>query len=333
MPRIKINQAAERKEAATWQQTIIDRIKAGKAVPIISQVVDYNLILGGHAELVEAYADYVQYPLAEKHNLPHVAQFKGITDENITDAWALKTDYINFIKNRLFDLAESGGASEEALAEVEEVFDDVTFSEFSERLGYPRFEDGQTDPFLILAEFPLPIYLTTSCHNFIEVALKRAGKEPRTEICRWHKGLESIPSVFETDYQPTKEAPLVYHLHGFDEYPESLVLTENDYLEFLVATSQEMGRSTDPIPKRVRQAMADSSLILLGYRLQNLDFKVIFWSLIRPRPLQHTSVSIQLTPDGDERKFLQEFLRREARFEVFWGEIQDYIQELRQALE
>jgi hypothetical protein len=333
MPRIKISQATERKEAATWQQTIIDRIKAGKVVPIISHVVDHNLVLGGHAPLVEAYANYVRYPLADKYNLPQIAQFKGVTDESVSDAWALKTDYLNFIKNRLFDLAEADGISKEALAEVEEAFDDVIFSEFSERLGYPRFDDGQANPLLILAEFPLPIYLTTSCHNFMEVALKRAGKQPRTEICRWHKGLESIPSVFETDYQPSKEAPLVYHLHGFDAYPDSLVLTENDYLEFLVATSQEMGRGTDPIPKRVRQAMADSSLILLGYSLQSWDFKVLFWGLIKPRPLQHTSVSIQLVPSEEEKSYLQEYLRREAKFEVYWGEIQQFVQELRQALE
>jgi hypothetical protein len=333
MPRIRISQVGERKESATWQQTIVDRIKAGKVVPIISHVVDHNLILGGNTALVEAYAEYVQYPLADKHNLPQMAQFKGVTDESITDAWALKTDYINFIKNRLFDLAEAEGAAEEVLAEVEEAFDDVSFSEFSGRLGYPRFNQGPADPLLILAELPLPIYLTTSYHDFIEVALKRAGKEPRTEICRWHKGLESIPSVFETDYQPSKEAPLVYHLHGLDAYPESLVLTENDYLEFLVATSQEMGRGTDPIPKRVRQAMADSSLILLGYSLPSLEFKVVFWGLIRPRPLQHTSVSIQLLPSDHERKFLQEYLRREAKFEVYWGDIQEYVHELRQALE
>jgi hypothetical protein len=302
-------------------------------VPIISHVVDHNLVLGGHTSLVEAYADYVQYPMADKQNLPQVTQFKSVTDDTITDAWALKTDYINFIKNRLFDLAEAAGSSEETLAEVEEAFDDVTFSEFSERLGYPRFDNAQADPLLILAEFPLPIYLTTSGHDFVEVALKRAGKEPRTEICRWHKGLESIPSIFATDYQPSKEAPLVYHLHGFDAYPESLVLTENDYLEFLVAISQELGRGTDPIPKRVRQAMADSSLILLGYSLQSWEFRVLFWGLIKPRPLQHTSVSIQLMPSDVERKFLQEYLRREAKFEVYWGDIQEYMQELRQALE
>jgi hypothetical protein len=331
MPRIKIDQV-ENREAVTWQQTIVDRLRVGKVAPIVSHVTDDDWVLGGHASLIEAYAKYVQYPLSHQLSIPQIAQYKGVTDPSLTDQWAVKSDYINFIKNRLFDLAEADQVSAETLAEVEEEFDDITFSEFAERLGYPHFEPGQVDPLLVLAEFSLPIYLTTSYHNFIEVALKRAGKEPRSEICRWHKGLEGIPSVFAGDYQPTKEAPLVYHLHGLDTYPESLVLTENDYLEFLVAIAQDLGRGTDPIPKRVRQAMADSSLVLLGYGLQSWEFKSLFWGLIKPRPLQNTSVSIQLIPGEEERRYLQEYLRREARFEVYWGEIQQYVRELREAL-
>jgi hypothetical protein len=329
MPRIRTGQ---KKVTRTWQQTIAERIKAGKVVPLISNVASNNLVLGGHEELVAAYATYVNYPLGDNHDLLQMAQFMSVTDESITDPRAVKEDYINFIKNRLYDIAEADGVSEDLLAELEEEFDDVIFSEFSERLGYPRFDTEPVNPLLILAEFPLPIYLTTSYHNFIEMALKRAGKEPRTEICRWHKGLESIPSAFDEDYQPSKETPLVYHLHGFDAHPASLVLTEDDHLEFLVAISQNVGRGTDPIPRRVRQAMADSSLVLLGYGLRNWDFRVLFWGLIKPRPLQQTSVSIQLVPSEIERNYLQKYLS-EFEFKVYWGDIYQYTQELRRGLE
>ena len=74
--------------------------------------------------------------------------------------------------------------------------------------------------------------------------------------------------MFEEAFgQPSKEQPLVYHLHGFDQYPESLVLTEDDYLEFLVAISSDKGRNTDPVPKPVREALVESSLLLLGHSL------------------------------------------------------------------
>src|SRR5689334_22870162 len=102
MPRIKTDTATSQSAPATWQQTMIDRIRAGKLAPIISNTVSNDLVLGGHDALVEAYAVYSRYPLEQKQDLAQMAQFKSITDERITDALALKDDYVNFIKNRLF---------------------------------------------------------------------------------------------------------------------------------------------------------------------------------------------------------------------------------------
>jgi hypothetical protein len=316
----------------SWQDTVTDRIRAGKVVPIISNRLSNDLVLGGHEKLAEGYAQYISYPLALR-DLPQMSQYRLITNDAITDPWALKSDYVNFVKNRLFDLTETAGVDEDALAEVEEEFDDINFSEFCARLGYPDLEDEAAMPLLVLASLPLPIYVTTSYHDFLEVALKRAGKTPHTEVCRWHEGLSTIPSNFEDiGYEPSKETPLVFHLHGFDAYPESLVLAEDDYLEFLVAISQDQGRDTDVIPKRVREAMADSSLILMGYMLEEWDFRALFWSLIKPRPRQPLSVSIQLEPSEEEKQYLQQYLRI-SEFRPYWGDVQKYAKELQQGLE
>jgi hypothetical protein len=77
--------------------------------------------------------------------------------------------------------------------------------------------------------------------------------------------------------------------------------------------------------------MADSSLVLLGYDLRCWDFRVLFWGLIKPRPLQQTSVSVQLVPDEIERNYLQKYLD-EFEFKIYWGDIYQYAQELREAL-
>lgn len=326
MPRIKIN-SARRARPATWQQTIIDRIRGGKLVPLIANSIGNDLVLAGHHDLVDAYANYSDFPL-EPDILPRMAQFKGITDERITDELALKDDYVNFIKNRLFDIAEHDDVDPDLLAEVEEQFDNLTFSQFCSQLGYPRFENERSHPLLLLATFDLPIYITTCYHDFVEVALRQAGKSPRTDICRWHNELEDIPSVFDGDYVPTPSEPLVYHLHGYDEFPDSLVLTEDDFLAFLVATSQNVGRATDPINARIRQAMSDSSLMLLGYKLREWDFRSTFWGLIEPRTRQLTSVlSIQLAPTEIEKLYLQKYLG-EHEFKVFWGTVEDYLRSL-----
>jgi hypothetical protein len=72
--------------------------------------------------------------------------------------------------------------------------------------------------------------------------------------------------------------------------------------------------------------------VLLGYDLSSWDFRVLFWGLIKPRPLQQTSVSVQVTPSDVEKSYLQKYLD-EFEFKVYWGSIQDYARELRQRWE
>lgn len=331
MPRVRIHDSSGM-QTATWQQTITERIRNGKLVPIISNSVSNDLVLGGNNEVVQAYATYSNYQKGPA-SLAQMAQFKSIVDPSISDLLALKEDYVNFVKNHLFDIAEREKQDRTTLDKVEIQFDQLTFSNFCNELEYPNFTDRRNHPLLNLAAFELPIYVTTSYHDFLEKALREAGKEPRTDICRWHNELEKIPSVFDDkEYVPSREEPLVYHLHGWDEYPDSLVLTEDEYLQFLVATSQNVGRSTDPVHKRVRQAMSDSSLMLLGYGLQNWDFRSLFWGLITQRTRSLTSVvAIQLEPDDVEKEYLDTYLGG-YDFMVTWSEVNIYLRELVQVI-
>ena len=217
---------------------------------------------------------------------------------------------------------------------ADELFD-LTFSEVASRLGYPRYENELENPLRILAELPLPIYLTTNYATYMENALKTANREPRTEICYWHDDLEAdVTSVFEQDpdYHPSVEEPLVYHLHGLDAYASSLVLTEDDYLEFLVKVSQD----PDAIPKRVAQALADSSLLLLGYNLYDWDFRVIFRGLITSKRASRRllSMSIQLSPDQvgirdfeEAQNYLEQYFDK-ANFDIYWNDTQSFTREL-----
>jgi hypothetical protein len=169
----------------------------------------------------------------------------------------------------------------------------------------------------------------------MEDALKAVGKEPRVEVCCWREDVEAdAPSVFKEDpeYKPSVEEPLVYHVHGLDAYPGSLVLTEDDYLDYLF----NVGQDPDVIPKRVAAALADSSLMLLGYHLQDWDFKVIFRGLIASRRSSRRlmSLSIQLTPDprgvenlADAQEYLERYFDS-ANFEIYWGDVQSFMKEL-----
>jgi hypothetical protein len=311
-------------------QNFVERIRTGKVVPVISHEALADLVLGGRQQLVAGYADYIQYPLADRDNLLKMAKYVSINNATWDD-WALKADYLNFVKNLVYTQAQTNGAATTLLEEAAAEIDSLTLSVFAERLGYPRFEHGLDDPLLILAGLPLPIYITTSYHDFIEAALRRAGKEPHSEVCRWHRGLDSIRSVFVNNYEPSTTEPLVFHLLGRDDRPDSLVLTEDDYLQLIMAIAQENGKATDAIPDRVRRAMADSALMILGYDIAGWAFRVLFWGLIKPSPVKQTGFfSLQVAPDEKEKKYLQDYLKYETRFEVFWGDIVEYTKQLRQ---
>ncbi|UCG25556.1 MAG: SIR2 family protein [Chloroflexota bacterium] len=146
-----------------------------------------------------------------------------------------------------------------------------------------------------------------------------------------------LPSVFELDpnYYPTSDEPLVYHLLGLDAYPASMVLTEDDYLDFLVSISADRRI----IPGRVKQALSDSSLVLLGYELLGWDFRVLFRGLItRKRSARRTlSLAIQLAPATDEagqptemtgaQSYLERYFYK-ANFDIYWGSPQEFVQDL-----
>ena len=274
MPRIKSDQPAAPAGEQSWQERIAERIRKEKVVPIVSDRLAGDRVLGGYEQLLDAYVAYAGFPV-ERQGFAEMLQFRSVADERMRDALAIKEDYVNFVKNRLMDLAEAGGASADQRQEVEAQFDELTFSSFCDQLGYPRF-GGQEDPYLLLAAFNLPIYITTSYHDFLEKALRSAGKQPRRAICRWHSGIDpTLPDILDADFRPSSQAPLVFHLYGIDEIPTSLVLTEDDYLKFLVSATAAIGSSTDPVPGRIRQAMSDSSLLLLGYQLRAWELRAL----------------------------------------------------------
>src|SRR5262249_58239051 len=107
----------------------------------------------------------------------------------------------------------------------------------------------------------------------------------------------------EPEYRPSAERPLVYHLFGMFDEPDSLVLTEDDYFDFLIGVTN----NKDLIPISVRQALADTALLFLGYRLDDLSFRVLFRSIIsqegRSRRKKYAHIAGQILPE--EGRFLQ----------------------------
>jgi len=328
MPRMNLKQAAAPPPVADTLTQLAQRLQAGSVVPIIGNTLTYDLLLTGYDELVNLYLkNYLpQYLPHDDLDLARLTQYCHITHAELSnlDKGFQKGVFLNLLKNIYLDRIDTTILPAHVSAAIEEDFDKMTLSKLMARLGYAMIPEGHANPWRMLAEFPLPVYLTTCCHDLLEVALREAGKTPHAQICRWTE-LE-VKSVFDGKYEPSASEPLVYYLHGRDNYAESLVLTENDYLEFLTAVTRNKGNiSTDVIPPKVREVLNTSSLMLLGYNLRQWEFIALFWGLIKPRTKQMTSiVNIQLEPSEFEKQYVKEYLQLD-KFEVYWGAATDHL--------
>lgn len=310
-----------------------ERVRSGRVVPVLSGEIVFELSVGSQAAFVESYQRYVKYTLQPSPDLVELAKFhkhfprpKPFTDQ------ALKFDFLNYVKNHIYRLAKSNGADEDQMEEAAAQIDELTVSEFAGRLGMPAL-NSTDDPLLILANLPFKTIMTTSPFTFLEDALRRARKEPRTEVCRWRKDLQdTIPTTIDDDYEPSAHEPLVYHLLGLDRYVDSLVLTDDDYLEYLVNICRSQGNDAiDVVPALVRKALSED-LVVLGFSLNSWAFRVLYAGLVKPNARhEDRGVCNVLLPDNpEERSYLEDYVQREAKFEVFWGDIHQYAGKLRQ---
>jgi hypothetical protein len=195
---------------------------------------------------------------------------------------------------------------------------------------------GQADePHAVLARFPIPVYLTTNYDTFMTQALIHRGKRPHQAICPWYAGAtQDLVFDSEAGYDPKPESPIVYHLHGNSSEPRSLVISEDDYLDFLVGIS---GRQRI-LPPVIEEALGSRPLLFIGYSLQDWTFRVVFRGLLAAVPphQQRRHMSVQLLPDRrddteETRAAAQSYLADyfdNMRISIYWGTAHEFCAEL-----
>ena len=211
---------------------------------------------------------------------------------------------------------------------------ETRFSEIAVQLDYPRIPDKQSDPVHLLADLPLRIFITTSQSDFLERALTAADKRPKTQICSWSKKIDlKAEHKEDPNFTPTSEIPLVYHLFGFEDYPESLVLSESDYMDFLISVVQNTDSQKPIIPDILLKGLARSQLVLLGYRVQDWDFRVLL-KFIQKYERVNRGIVVQLEPGEKEnpeplKRYVEEFMDI-SNFGIEWNRnnVGSYVYEL-----
>jgi hypothetical protein len=281
---------------------LLGRIKAGKCTPFLGAGACSGVFPLG-SDIAKEWALEHGYPLEDSRDLARVAQYVAVTTDSMAPKEKIQREFQKF--------------------------------------SLPDFTSVD-EPHRVLADLPFPIYMTTNYDDSMMSALKSRNKEPKLELCRWNTYLtDNEKSFFEEnpDYSPSVANPVVFHLHGHMKVPESLVLTEDDYLDFLINIS----RDQNLLPVRIRKAMAGTTLLFLGYRLGDWDFRVLFRGIVGylEKALKRVHISVQIAPDDDGitkaqqekvQKYLEDYFKN-LDVRVYWGSCREFAAELRRRWE
>jgi len=328
-----------------YLEDIMPFIKKGTVVPIISNSFRMEQIfrdpaveadadhgyLSIYEQLTQVWADEIGYPAEDGYNLARVAKF--FITEQMEDVEVSRAKYLRFLSDFLLHITADDISYQDVVESYQKR--EVPFSELVRVFDYPRFPPGIEDPLRLLARLPLKIYITTSYYDFMERALEAEDKKPRTHVIFWEGGkLNSKPEHLpDPHYEPTYKEPAVYHLFGLEDYPQTLALTEDDYLDFLISVVKDTNTMDPVVPLRLREALAESRLLVLGYNAGDLDFRILFQFIrkFRSAELSPRGMLIQPKPgakQSENREKSMDYLSHyfvKNQFEVEWTDPEKFI--------
>jgi hypothetical protein len=130
----------------------------------------------------------------------------------------------------------------------------------------------QPSPMLrALAELGFPLIITTNYDQLFERALYMQGKQPRAAV--YTPNLE--PTTDHRD--PTAESPVVFKIHGDILQPETIVITDEDYIQFVLRMSNK--EPYDPVPMTLKYHLTGWPTLFVGYSLLDYNLRVLFKTL------------------------------------------------------
>jgi hypothetical protein len=305
-------------------RSLVTYIKAGQFTPVVGHGVNDGLI-GSTGSVAREWSRAYEFPRARNRpeSLAAVAQFIAVMI-NVAEVRSGLEQYLRAHLTARFPevaAADTGISLSEAML-----------------LAW-RAHRTPDDPYLVLAELPTPVYINANPWSLLSDALREAGRQPESVVCRWRPGVyEWEDSVFEREptYVPSPDRPLVFHAFGSVTVPDSLVLTLDDFDDFQIAVAE----NRELIPKPVQRVLANSAIMLLGFELEDRDVRVLVRSVIEQEGAHNlgnfTHVAAQLEPDSNmtapsrAQKYIERYFSKfhQPSIDIFWGTEEEFAADL-----
>ncbi len=303
-------------------------IEDGECTPFLGPGVTADLLPGASA-LAWALAQLYKYPLSHAHDLARVGQFVAVEDPT-----RLRKDLVIELKKgfrRHMNLRDEPENPDLGLAET------ISEENWSERILALRPDEIHHQ----LAKLNLPLYVTTNFDNFMTLALRsRRGEDERDKVRReaidWRQDVVRQAGVPHSELVPplAEDEQVVLHLFGKEPDLLSMVLTEDDYLDYLTRIHADLDYL---VPTDIQLRMASTTLLFLGYELHDLSLKVIMRGLLPGMDWdgwgrKHVAVQVA-SPAADQASeksvidYFQKYFRG-SQVDVYWGSAHQFVAEL-----
>jgi hypothetical protein len=318
---------------ASDYETEIRYISRERCTPIIGPGLLESL-LGPSADIAHAWAEAFHYPMApyDRDALPKVAQYLA-TDKGEAVPFDEYEDAIQKLLRKNF-----GTEIPPEMLAKKWVETDVLMK----TIGTQRRASNPLDAYRVLAGLPFPLYITANPDRLLEDALVEAGRKPEVMVSPWNARLASRKTVFDLqpNYEPSAERPLIFYLFGRWNDRGSLVLTEDEYIKYLIGFTSNKAF----VPEQVRLALSDTLLLFLGFQTEEWAFRVIFHSILAQAGSellgQYAHIAAQIEPEDERtleplraRRYLEKYFIKGANINLFWGRAEDYLAGLMQKWE
>jgi hypothetical protein len=199
--------------------------------------------------------------------------------------------------------------------------------------------DCEPSPLLrVLARLPVRLIVTTNYDRLMErafvgedqpalpaplVIVQPIDGFSRKQQSMWTRKLSEYGAA-ECRPRRVVEPALLYKIHGsLDDGSGEVIISEQDYIDFLTVLGSE---SKGGVPPLISAMVQDSSLLFLGYGLEDWDFRTIYRSLVEtlPRRGQRMSFAIQKDPS-----LFWEELWREKKVKIYNVDLYEFAAELK----
>jgi hypothetical protein len=156
--------------------------------------------------------------------------------------------------------------------------------------------DKKPSPILhALAELDFPLVITTNYDQLFEKALRKGKKEKDPFV-----GIYQVREERATDFSgvPTSQKPFIFKMHGDIGVPESIVITDEDYIQFVLRMSDK--DPFHPVPMTFRYHFQRWPTLFIGYSLLDSNLRLLFktlrWKMDRSEPPDTYSVDVSPDP-------------------------------------